>query len=239
MYKIPSFLLGAGVGLGLALSLPKSSETPIQGFPSLEREGYRVVYDSRFKIPFFTYEKLTKNNVAGSSDRTICHFETDPSIYALHRSISSDFKGTKLDRGHLASAANHKSSQKELRETFYLSNICPQDPILNRGLWAKLEKHTRNLVKTSEMVEVFTGPLFIPQDTSDGRKVTFRVIGENDVAVPSHFYKVLRIWNQGRCELKCYVMPNISLSKDSSLEEFQYNASYIEKYSGLCFRKFD
>jgi len=80
--SVPLFLLGLGVGLGLSFTFPKTqAEKHLTGLPAIERTGYHVVYDSRFKIPLYTYEKLTKESVNGIEDRKNCQFEADPSVY--------------------------------------------------------------------------------------------------------------------------------------------------------------
>jgi endonuclease G len=51
----------------------------------------------------------------------------------------SDFKGSGYDRGHLAPAGDMKWSSTAMSESFYMSNMSPQKPGFNRGIWKKLE----------------------------------------------------------------------------------------------------
>ena len=39
-------------------------------------------------------------------------------------------------------AGDMKWSAKAMRESFYFSNICPQKPALNRGIWKELEEQS-------------------------------------------------------------------------------------------------
>jgi endonuclease G, mitochondrial len=39
-------------------------------------------------------------------------------------------------------------------ESFYYSNVAPQLPSLNRGIWKKLEEYTRQLAKEYDSVLV-------------------------------------------------------------------------------------
>jgi len=50
-----------------------------------------------------------------------------------------------------------------MNDTFYLSNVCPQNPHFNRNAWNNLEKYTRSLVRHYDNVYVCTGPLYIPR----------------------------------------------------------------------------
>lgn len=42
------------------------------------------------------------------------------------RSKLSDFHRSGYDRGHMAPALNHKSSQQDMDDTFFLTNMSPQ-----------------------------------------------------------------------------------------------------------------
>lgn len=80
------------------------------------------------------------------------------------RSDNSDYKYSGYDRGHLAAAGNHKTNQKHLEQTFYLSNMAPQVGVgFNRDSWNRLEKYVRKLAKTSNGVYCCTGPLYLPR----------------------------------------------------------------------------
>ncbi|EAW64538.1 endonuclease G-like 1, isoform CRA_b [Homo sapiens] len=90
----------------------------------------------------------------------------------------------------MAPAGNNKFSSKAMAETFYLSNIVPQDFDNNSGYWNRIEMYCRELTERFEDVWVVSGPLTLPQTRGDGKKiVSYQVIGEDNVAVPSHLYK--------------------------------------------------
>lgn len=80
------------------------------------------------------------------------------------RATNSDYKGSGYDRGHMAAAGNHKNCQKNIQQTFHLSNIAPQvGPGFNRHSWNRLEKYVRHLTKNYKDVYVCTGPLYLPK----------------------------------------------------------------------------
>lgn len=45
-------------------------------------------------------------------------------------------------------------------DTFYLTNIVPQDADNNSGFWNRLESHCRDLLSRYHKVHVITGPLY-------------------------------------------------------------------------------
>ena len=55
-----------------------------------------------------------------------------------------------------------------------------------------MERYVRGTTKIYKNVYVCTGPLYLPHAESDGKNyVKYQVIGSNNVAVPTHFFKIL------------------------------------------------
>ena len=224
------FILGALFTSFTQNHLEKASLS-IETFPVKHYSGFSVQYHSKNKIPLWTYEKISSKTLKPVASRSSMRFHKDPSLYSLHQSQLKDYYKSGYDRGHMAAAANQQSSREALKETFLLSNVCPQNASLNRGLWAKLEANTRKMAKTGE-VEVITGPLFLSSQKGNKRYISYEVIGENEVAVPTHFFKL--ILNNGR--QTAYIIPNEAVDPQADLEQFQVSVSNLEKASGLRFR---
>ncbi len=211
-------------------SLPEPSKTVAR--------CYSMGYDTRNKNPAWVYERLTENSLRGDANRLKCRFKEDPVIPSIFRSTLGDYKGSGFDRGHLAPAANHKGSQEDMNDTFYLSNMCPQDQQFNRAYWAKVEKYVRDLTKVYSVVHVFTGPLYLPKANTKGQRwVKYQVIGKNDVAVPTHFFKILALETPAETIYKGYVLPNEPINSTVSIENFNTSIEKIEKASGIIFKR--
>jgi len=71
--------------------------------------------------------------------RKNCKFQEDPLIAGHLRSGLKDYFGSGYQRGHMA-AANHPENVKD---TFFLSNVCPQDAKFNMEYWNRFEKYVR------------------------------------------------------------------------------------------------
>ncbi|XP_077457554.1 endonuclease G, mitochondrial-like [Stigmatopora argus] len=212
------------------------------GFPSLSnirtRESYVSSYDPRTRTPAWVVERIAGDTLGGTADRKNCDFKEDDSVHEFHRATNADYKGSGLDRGHMAAAANHKWSQKAMGDTFYLSNVAPQNPHLNQNAWNNLEKLCRSLSKHYANVYVCTGPLYLPRQEADGKLyVHYRVLGRNHVAVPTHFFKVLILERRGvpGVELRSYVLPNEPVDDKIPLERFLVPIESVERASGLLF----
>lgn len=68
----------------------------------------------------------------------------------------------------------------------------------------------------------------------DGKKyVKYEVIGANNVAVPTHFFKILvGETSDGKFEMEAYVLPNQVIDDKTPLNVFQVK---INKYNYLIF----
>jgi len=221
------------------------------GFPGLDNirshKDYVISYDRRNRVPNWVFEHLTKESVARneSVDRSKSSFIEDESIHQFFRSTNSDYKGSGFDRGHLAAAGNHRQSRDICDETFLLSNMSPQiGQGFNRDKWEHLERYVRGLTKIYRNVYVCTGPLYLPKKSEkDGKNyVKYQVIGKNNVAVPTHFFKVILGENSGdssssssHLEMEAYVLPNQPIPDHVALHTFQVPPDAVERAAGLLF----
>jgi endonuclease G len=152
--------------------------------------GYTVSYNSEWKIPNWVAYELTKEEVDGTVSRSDV-FTLDPAISPTMSASSYDYQYSGWDKGHMAPAGDMKWSEQAMKESFYLSNICPQNQRLNGGLWKDLETHVRNIAVQKGHIYVVCGPIVSKHP---------RTIGQNKVVVPDAFFKVLLqndngIWN--------------------------------------------
>ncbi|CAH1972801.1 unnamed protein product [Acanthoscelides obtectus] len=220
------------------------SEIMKYGFPGMDNirsfDDYVLSYDRRNRVAHWVFEHLTYDKVKRNSDvdRAKCEFKPDESIHQFFRSSNSDYKRSGYDRGHLAAAGNHQSSQKLIDQTFYLSNMAPQVGVgFNRDAWNNLEKYVRKLTRVYPNVYCCTGPLYLPRKEANGKNyVRYEVIGANNVAVPTHFFKVVvGETKDGQLEMEAYVMPNQVIDNSVPLTSFQVPPESIERAAGLLF----
>ncbi len=62
---------------------------------------------------------------------------------------------------------------------------------MNGSDWGKLERMTRQLHKHYDEVRIISGPVFAPRMKEGRQVIEYEVIGENQVAVPTHLFKVI------------------------------------------------
>uniref|UniRef100_A0A914M0Z9 Endonuclease n=1 Tax=Meloidogyne incognita TaxID=6306 RepID=A0A914M0Z9_MELIC len=209
------------------------------GFDNLRTyEDFIVSYDRRNRVAHWVIEHLTKDVIAYNPDvdRSKCIFKPDTSIHPYFQSQNEDYKRSGYDRGHLAAAANHRSTQLTMEQTFFLTNMTPQvGKGFNRDKWNDLEKHVRNIARESLNVYVCSGPLYLPYQEEDGHfYIKYKVIGANRVAVPTHFFKVVLIEKiRDQFELEVYLMPNAPIPNEKLLSEFFSPLDAIERAAGF------
>ncbi|CAH3191672.1 unnamed protein product, partial [Porites evermanni] len=223
------------------LGQSRQSEIMRFGYPSFEnikaKNDYVLSYNRRLRLANWVAEHLTARNVYNRDlDRGKCDFAQDPTIHPLFSTSNEDYRMSGYDRGHLAAAANHRSSQDSMCATFFLSNMSPQAGSgFNRDAWEHLEKYSRHLTRFYKNVYVITGPLFLPKLEADNQLyVKYKLIGINRIAVPTHFFKIiLGETNDNQLEMQSYILPNQPINDKTPLHMFQVPTDTIEKASGL------
>ncbi|MFP4263739.1 MAG: DNA/RNA non-specific endonuclease [Halomonas sp.] len=140
------------------------------------------------------------------------------------------YAGSGYDRGHLApnyaiAAVHGRDAQ---RDTFYMSNMSPQRPDLNRRLWQRLEEAVMDhFAPRFGELQVITGPVF-PERFRDN---VFNRVGF--VEVPEAFYKILVVPGE-RPRALAFLMPQ-EVRGNEPLDDFLVSIDEIEARTGLDF----
>lgn len=187
----------------------------------IHHTGFSLNYDiehrqARWVAYEITPEKMVK--VTSRSDR----FLPDPQVNH-HTATNGDYTGSGYDRGHLAPAADMCWSIDAMKESFYFSNICPQVPGFNRGIWKLLENQVRIWANAFDQLYVVTGPVL----TGD----TLTRIGLNEIPVPSYFYKALLGITGQEYHAVAFIIPNEKTSLN--LLDFKITVDSVEASTGL------
>jgi endonuclease G len=194
-------------------------------------EGYVLAQSAMHKIPLWVQYELTPDDLRVSVER-VDSFRADTSIPTGSRAELEDYYNSGFDRGHMAPAEDMSRSQEVMSESFFLSNMAPQVGIgFNRHIWANLEAAVRKWVKQRGTLTIITGPVF----AVEANRVSYQVIGEDAVAVPSHFFKiVVDAQNPNDVKALAFLLPNTALS-GHKIDEFLTSIDNIENLTGLDF----
>jgi endonuclease G len=195
------------------------------------REGYVLAQDGRLKIPLWVQYELRAEELKGPLERTN-DFQPDTSIPLGFRAELADYSGSGYVRGQMAPAEDMARSRRAMAESFLMSNIAPQVGTgFSKQIWKNLEAAVRGWVEQRGRLTVIAGPIF----AIGGEGVKYSLIGDNRVAVPTHFYKIVVDDNSmGNIETLAFIIPNENLD-ERHYSEFLVSIKEIEAATGLDF----
>ena len=209
--------------------LPKGSELPQlkrkRTEQIIQHEGYTVSYNADYRIANWVAYVLTDKEARSDKAERQNKFVVDPLVKGAS-ATNEDYTRTGYDRGHLAPAGDMKWSEKAMRESFYLSNITPQKPGLNRGIWKELEEQIRLWARENGAVLIATGPVIPDEELSR--------LGKNRVGVPRHFYKVLCMVVNNRLEGVGFLFENRDYGT-TPLRQLMVPIDSVEQVTGIDF----
>lgn len=148
----------------------------------LRRKGYTASYNPTTKLPNWVAWHLTAAHVDGYAKRKDISFHEDKDV-PEPRVDTYDYARSGYDRGHMCPAADNKWDILAMEQSFLMTNICPQDHMLNIGDWNNLETQCRQWAKQYGSIYIVCGPILY--------KGKHKTIGKNKVVVPEAFFKVI------------------------------------------------
>lgn len=208
------------LGLDEALALPAFTQADI----IIEHTGYTLCYCEDDEQPYWVAYILTANEVFSSVAQRANNFHEDPYIPTGSATLL-DYKGSGYDRGHMIPAADLKWSEQAMDDSFYMSNMSPQVPSFNRGIWGDLEAVVRTFAVQNKAICVVTGPVL-----TDG---PYDTIGENKVAVPKFYFKAILDYTKPEYKAIGFLLANEG-SKES-LTSFAVTIDELEEITGFDF----
>jgi endonuclease G len=187
------------------------------------RQSYVTLNDTAAKIPVWVSYTLTPQNALGCVKRSNA-FAPDQSLPKGSRAELSDYAKSGYDIGHVAPNGDMSFNERAEKESFLLTNMYPQLPGLNRGIWKLLETATRGwAVQRGHPIVVYVGAIYGPSD---------KTIGANAVVVPHMFYKIVTDTVTG--EVMAFAFKHEG-GQGNDLTKLRVSVDAIEKASGVAF----
>ncbi|EFA81185.1 hypothetical protein PPL_06022 [Heterostelium album PN500] len=227
-------------------------------------DQFIVSHDLERKIPSWVIQRIdgfstyNPSDADKLSDRKSSYFTGNhPFVDGLMRADNKDYLGSGWSRGHLVPASDMaRYPQQSMNQTFLLnSNIVPQNMQNNGNFWYRLECYCKStLPKQFDGVTVVSGPLFKPNlieqieidpnakpsrfpKKTQRKYIKHEVIGENNVAVPTHLFKVIMVERKDMPEVMvgAFVIPNEPIGPDAVLTDYEVPVETLERETGLKF----
>jgi endonuclease G len=234
--------LSAFVLLSMGLAASAAPQAPAQplsacqaqspwGFANTQRTGlvalchyaYLTVVDPQAKIPVYVSYTLTPQHSLGCLPRSDA-FAADASI--LNGAVPSDYAGTGFDKGHVAPNGDMSWETQAELESFLMTNIFPQLPSLNRGIWKLLETSIRGWsFQNGQIFTIYAGPLYGAGDRTIGR----------GVVVPHGFFKIVINNNTGAVAGWQFPHAPNQGNLGNDLTKFRVPVAQIESTVGIQF----
>ena len=218
MKKSLLFIVFLWVSIAYAQILPVDSSYVVHG------RFINVGYNLKYKMPNWVMYQLSPEaagDVLMDVTRTN-EFNPSPSLDEKNQASLRDFYKSGYDRGHLCPAEDMDFHVSAMRESFYYTNVAPQLPGFNRGIWARLEIAVRKMALLDTMW-VVTGCIVMKGDTC---------MSGTNVKVPSYFYKI--IVDRKYVKSVALIMPN-KACPGCDLEAFLTTIDYLEFVTGIDF----
>ncbi len=186
----------------------------------LDYAYYSLCYDSDHRQARWVKYQLTPDFINGKQKRTN-DYRKDPEV--VDPVLSSDYRGSGFDRGHLLPAADMKINRQAMSETFFMTNMSPQRPDFNRRIWVSLEQRVRALVNQYGEAHVITAGVLesgLPRIQSG-------------VSIPELYFKVLYF---PEAEImQAFLIENRGYPKNASANDFLVAVDEIEQLVGFDF----
>jgi len=188
------------------------------------RHAYITFVDPVAKIPEWVVYTLTPANSIGCILRSNA-FAADQSIPQI-TATPQDYAGTGYDKGHNAPDGDMSFDNQAETESFLMSNMSPQAPSFNRGIWKLLETSVRGwALQTNNTYTMYVGNIYGPGDKTIG----------NGVVVPHAMFKI--VINDDTKQVAGWVFPHVvpypNLGND--LTKFRASIAQIEQQSDIKF----
>lgn len=198
------------------------------GIPSqedilLQRRGFALGYSKKYRQAAWISYILSSGNLTRRKRYRRVPFRPDPDIlFAPVR--PRDYTSSGYDRGHLAPVADMDYSAVTIRHSFFMTNISPQLPGCNRGIWKRVETQVRKWALKEKSLYIVTGPIF----DSTGTKT----LENSDLPVPCGFYKVIYDMTPPS-KMIAFIVPNQTSRR--RVKSFVVTVDEVEKVTGYDF----
>jgi endonuclease G len=145
---------------------------------------------------------------------------------------ATDYSGSGFDRGHMCPSADRTITITANSATFLMTNMIPQLPANNQGVWANLESYCRTLVSQGNELYIVSG----------GQGLQY-FIANGHVAVPANTWKVIIVLPVGSNDVSrvtastrtiAVVIPN-SGSIGTDWKAYRVSVDQVEAITGYDF----
>lgn len=205
---------------GVDYSLPALRKH--SGEQILRKKAMTISYNKDLRVPNWVAYLLLADDMNGNAGREP-EFYQDFEVDEEYRVSTFDYTRSGYDRGHMAPAADFSGDAEAKKQTFFMTNICPQNHELNSRSWNDLEQRCRHWAYQEGGIYSVVGPIF----TSSNPKT----IGKHQVAVPDKFFRCIVSLRKGHEKAIGFIYTNDS--HPQTMQQTCCTVDEVEKITGL------
>ncbi len=231
----------------MGLFLASHSQTPIK--PSVVKINYKssttrlfkqiaytVCFDTVLNVPIYVSHAISKKIIeAGDISRDRPKSPSYPMNPQYNRLKNDAFEGSGYDHGHLAPCRDFKWNEDAWYESFYMTNMSPQNACCNQRGWCYLESLCRYWAKSSNNETIYIVSGIIPGNYIDSLCISSKM----KVFVPACYYKVVLSYNSKTKSAKGigFIISNSDVNNDLAVNS-QCTIDEVESVTDLDFFSF-
>jgi DNA/RNA endonuclease G (NUC1) len=199
----------------------------------IQRDQYGLDYDDTSRQPNWVSWDLTTADI-GSSGRSPNFYQDTTLPAGFYQVLPTDYSGSGYDRGHMCPSADRTITVADNQVLFYMSNMVPQAPDNNQGVWANFESYCRSLASAGNELLITCGPSGFSGSTI-----------ASGVAIPGYTWKIAVVVPIGpgsavsritaSTRVIAIKVPNIAGVRSTPWETFVTSAAQIQADTGYAF----
>ena len=191
--------------------------------------AYAVSYNRSRGTANWVAWTITRADI-GDAERSN-DFRPNPDLpKSFPRITPSDYTGSGFDRGHLCPSKDRSNAPDANSRTFLMTNIVPQAPDSNQGVWKNLEDYSRDLVFEGNDVYVIAGV------TGERGRL------KNKITIPATTWKIIVVLPENfdsvsdlkaNAQVIAVDIPNQNGIKNDDWRKYRVTVRQIEQKTGL------
>lgn len=188
-------------------------------------KNYAVIHSCAVKAPIAVFEHLSPEDMTGPAKRKD-DFRPDPQVTPACSATLADYAtvGKTHDRGHMSPAGNNTQDPVIMSESFFLSNMEPQNANNNRGGWRLLETAERQwAMAPGTDFYIISGGIW-----DQG----YQKVGSG-LGIPTRLYKIIIEKNSKK--VQAYLLPNGPITPATDWPKYQTTVTAVEQATGMKF----
>ena len=186
---------------------------------------YSLEWDGDLKANRWTCYQFYAGNRAKNVSRTDA-FQQDPDIPSAYQATLSDYSNSGYSRGHLCPSGDRLCSKEQNMQTFYLSNMQPQEQGHNGGVWNDLEAKVRDTWAAG------CDTLYVVKAATIDSADYIKTYTSSGLIVPKYFYMALLSYTKSTNTYRA--MGVWSLHQSDSTTEY-ITIDELERRTGIDF----